>query len=239
MTPTLITKSIDWFNETLDSAVKNNPFCSFSINSFVRVYTQQDIFNQEFFKDQRILYPFVSYQLKTVEVDVSRMGSIVTRKKGQPLFNLYRDTGSNEVEKEWVTNITKDRIKEFSLVPVIIELELNFVSNTANHVEEFFLAWVDLYPQVGGFLAIEEQEMTIRAIASTRMDFPEKDHAETGPVYKLPLACTIWSHVGRVFDVAAITSNNNITPSEGPVTDKAGNVISPVIKTSINLPGKN
>lgn len=235
MTPTLVTKSIDWFTGVLDKVVKENPACSFTVNSFVRLYSQQDIYNQEFLKDQKILYPFVGYQLKAVEVDVQRMGSVLTRRKGQPLFNIYKDTGSGEVEKEWVTNSTRDRIKEFTLIPVTVELELVFVSNTPSHVEEFLLAWVDLYPQVGGYLSIEEQEATIRAVASTRMDFPEKEHADTGTVYKLPLTCTLWTHVGKVFDVAAITSSGSITPVESSVTDKSGSIISPAIKTSIAI----
>ena len=235
MTPTLVTKSLDWFIGVLNQEILNNTQCSFNINSFVRIYSPQDIFNSEFFKDQKILYPYIGYQLKAVEVDTQRVGSIVDRKKGLPLFNLYGNNSTGSIEREWITNTSQDRIKEFFLVPVTIDLELTFVTDTPNQVEEFLIQWVNLYPQLGGYLNIGEQQMTIRVIPGARIDFPEKEYLDSGAVYKLLLTCSIWTHIGQESDVAAITNKSNNSPVESSVTDKAGNIISPAIKTSIKL----
>lgn len=232
MSITITTKAIEWFSNELNLIVKDS--ASFNISSLVRIFNSQDAFNQEFFKDQKIIYPFLSYQLKAIEVDIPRMGSVQSRKRGQPLFDIANV--SSKASITYTTDATKTRIKEKEVIPVTLEVDFTFITNTAEHIDEFITIWAQLYPQVGGYFTHSDVEFPINVIASTRMEFPEKEIDDKGIIYRLPLSCIIWTHVGSVTDIAAVQkSTAPIELKESGLTDKKGNIVSPAVKISASI----
>lgn len=234
--PTFLSKSLDWLTYEIDALVKEKT--SFEIKSFVRVFNPQDSFNQEFFKDEKINYPFISYQIRNLSLAVPRAGSMISRKKGMPLATVGL---SNVFEKanqiDYAVNETKDRIKVGQIWPLDVTVDVSFFTNTPQQFEEFLLSWFELFPQLGGDVYFSDGVSFPVSLYPEVEDitYPVKESDDKGDYYRGEVSGTLQTFSGRVPDVAAIKSYQNIsTPplSIEVLTDKNGNAVGNVIRVS-------
>lgn len=233
--PTHLSQSLDWLIKTISDVTTTKT--SFEISSFVRTFSGQDIFNQEFYKEQKIKYPFVAYQLKSGSLSANtRLGSAISQKRGQSLANITFNT-SGHTSVDYIVDSTKERIKKASLWPIDVEILLTFVTNTPQQFEEFFLAWFELYPQTSGFIPFENDTqlpVTLTPIVEG-IDFPDKETDEKGDIYKGDFSVTLWTYAGSVTDVSAVKAAEAAQSAPldiGILIDKNGNTVSNVVKIS-------
>lgn len=239
--PTFLTRSLEWFVTELDALVKERT--SFEINSFVRVFNPLDAFNQEFFKDQKVNYPFISYQTKNSSLAMGRLGSMTTRKKG---FAFSSVTLSNSQSKDnsidYVVDVTGQRIKQGAVWPIDVEIAISFFTNTPQQFEEFLLAWFELHPSISKKLPFDDKIDLPAIIIPTveSIDYPDQESDDRGEFYRGELTAQLQTFSGTVGDIAAVKNlsaseipTNNQNPLQIDVlTDKNGNAVGNIIKIS-------
>lgn len=234
--PTFLSKSLDWLTYELDALIKEK--ASFEITSFVRIFNPQDGFNQEFFKDTKINYPFISYQVRNVSLAVTRAGSMISRKKGMPLSTVgFSNVVGQNNSVDYVVDSTGARIKVGQIWPLDVTVDLTFYTNTPQQFEEFLLAWFELFPQIGATVSFTEGvDFPVALYPEVEsISYPVKESDDKGDYYKGEITCTLQTFSGRVPDIAAIKSYQIVaTPplSIEVLTDKNGNAVGNVIKIS-------
>lgn len=236
--PTHLTRSADWLTNELNIRVKQA--LPFEIASFVRIFNAQDSFNQEFFKDMKIVYPFMSYQTKRCSLSANaRLGSSISLKKGYSLSNVTLDNMSRS-NIEYITDETGQRVKQLVAWPIDLDVTLNFYTNTAQQYDQFLTIWFDLFPQISGFIEIEKSiQLPITAVPNIDgLEFPEKEVDDKGECFKGEFSATIHTFAYHLGDIKAVRPSNTTggtsSLGETPLTDKQGNTISGATKLTIH-----
>lgn len=236
--PTHLTRSADWLITEINTRVQQA--LPFEISSFVRVFNAQDAFNQEFYKDLKIVYPFISYQTKSCSLSANaRLGSAMSSRKGYSLANITLNN-PEKANVEYITDETGQRIKQLAVWPIDLDVTLNFFTNTAQQYDEFLTVWFDLYPQIAGHIMIENSvELPITALPSVdRLEFPEKELDDKGEIFRGEFNAVIHTYAYHLSDIKAVRPSNNTggvsAPTESPLTDKRGNIITGATKITIS-----
>lgn len=237
--PTFITKSLEWLTIEIDDLVKQKT--SFEINSFVRIFNPQDAFNQEFYKDQKIDYPFIAYRVRNIALAVERAGSMMSRRKGVPISTIGL---SNVLGKDnsisYATDATGQRIKVSQIWPIDLVVDISFFTNTPQQFEEFLLAWFETYPSLGADVIFSDDiKIPVSMYPEVGpIDYPTSDDSgDKGTFYRGEVVANMQSFSGRLPDVAAIKSYSlgDVPPTLDMevLTDKNGNAVGNIIKVSI------
>jgi hypothetical protein len=230
-TPTNIAKVLEGVCEHIKQFINTNT--SFEISSCVRIFNQQDAFNQEFFKDNKIIYPFISYQAKSVSLAVDRMGSSFSRKKGFALSNITFNSYPKANDIQYAVDVTTQKVKHAdNLFPVDCSLTLTFHTNTPQHFDEFIVAWLSTYPVISFYVPFAEGIEFPVTIVPTYQDltYPDKETDDRGDYYRGEVNMLVQTFIGTVSDVAFIKPDSASPLTTTNVVSKNNESVPDIIK---------
>ena len=222
MQATIIKKSVDWFASQIETVL--NPKLSFEISSYIQIYSVQDLFTQEFYKEGKIHYPFVAYRVESIALDETKVGSVINRKKGQTLFDM-----PTAYEKQYVSGSHKDSVATVDFLPAVVKANFYFVTNTPQQIDEFVVNWIyNYYHDFNGLMSYQDIEIPVSATIDTDITIPEGEVDDKGLVYRLELPITLFTHIGSLRDIPLVQAPGVLQQS--PMQNKQGLTINSTIK---------
>lgn len=230
----------DLLPQSLTAVVKEvadliNNKASFTLSSVTRVFNPSDEFNQAFFEDTDIKYPFLSYQTKSISLAIDRIGSVISRNKPVSLASVQLQDYPNSNIISYKTNLTGDRITQAQLKPVTCDIVFAFTTDTPSQFDEFVQLWLQYFhPSVSFIFTVKGEEfpVTFQAVVDN-INFPEKDVSDRGTVYRGEVSATMTSFIGALGDVSLIKEIPQIDSQV--LQDAQGNTLANVVKLSTKV----
>ena len=231
--PTNISRTLEAIIAEL--AVRLRTYTSFEVSSFVRIFNTQEGFNQAFFEDASITYPFITYQTKNLSLAVDRMGSVIARKKNVPLSKVTIQPYPQPNLIEYAVDVTGLRVKQTDMIPVDYEVTFNFITNTPQQFDEFLMVWLNTYPQVAVDIVLTDNiRLPTSFIPNIEgISYPEKEVDDRGEHYRGEVTCSVRTFIGGVSDVPFVQEiAAPATLAMDTLKDEANQTLANVIKIS-------
>lgn len=203
---------------------------SFELSSITRIFNSNDSYNQAFYEDTSIKYPFITYQIRNISLAVDKLGSAVTHKQNLPVAQIKMQKYPQPNEVDYMTNVTGDRIKHSKVLPVNYELIFNFLTNSPTHFDELIEVWFRIYPTKTFYLELENIlpiPITFVPVVDSIL-FPEKETNDPATYYKGELVANITIKMGTMEEVSLIKETPKVESK--PLEDAQGQSIGGIIQ---------